>query len=167
MAFKGRPYFFKVQPPYVFFQKHHAMRVPHGNACHLVRFPIHFQGDVYRPLPVCLHGNLLWGKLRGAHIDFYHRYFSIFHSQIQVFHACQRLHGNGCLIRQPIIIYILCHTTDPIPAHFPAGTVCIVHCHLEIGFLGGLNQYQPIRPYPKMPVADKFRCPFWICNLLL
>ena len=69
------------------------------------------------------------------------------------------------LVRQMMIIDILCHTADSVSTHRSTGTVCVVHIHLEICHLGWFDQNQSVRTDSEMTVTDFDRCFPGIFNL--
>ena len=72
---------------------------------------------------------------------------------------------NLSLIRQPLIVYIFCHTADAVPAHFCPGTVRIIHLHFKIRDsifpTQRMDKNNPIAPDAKMPVAKFPYNPFF------
>ena len=133
--------------------KYDCMRISHRNTSHLVFCFIHKDRNSNRFRLICDDRNLRRCQDRTSHVHSYQNHFSILYSQIQIFNPAQCLHRNMCLIGKPIIIDIFCHTTNSVSTHLSPGTVCIIHLHLKICFLGRIDQNQSIRTDSKIPVA--------------
>ena len=95
-------------------------------------------------------------KDRSAHINTNLLRLPVLHRQCQGLNACSRRNFHDRLIGHSVIIDILSDAADPVPAHFSAAAVRIVHLHLKIRDIRRFDQDKPVRPDSEMSVAHEF-----------
>ena len=120
-------------------QKNNCVRISHGHRRIEEVLSGHRNRLADHPGCVGNNRNLFRLQDRTPHVYTDRLYASVFHRQIQRLDSASGADRNPGLVRQAVIIHIFCHTADSVPAHSPAGSVRVIHIHLKIRHIGGLN----------------------------
>ena len=91
------------------------------------------------------------------HIYLYQADLAVADGKFQIFHAAFGGNADAGLVYNAVIVSILGYTADAIAAHSTLGTIQVVHIHLTVCNVRGLDQDQPVRANAEMAVTYKLR----------
>ena len=146
--------------------KYNGMGIAHGDTGHTVFLAVHRDRRIHyssshRGLPSSFyyHRYLHRCQDRLSHVHLYHSYMPsvrggpALHGKFQVFYFSGADDGDVFPVRQSLIIDVFCHAADTVATHLRAAAVRIVHLHLEIRFLGRIDEDHAITADAEMPVT--------------